>query len=285
MNNLIKSVFISVYVTFLAVASIHSIIGIWQQGLNSGWTGVALAVGPMMFFFIRLFLSDVVRTSPNLLGFQVMTWFGCVAAIVLGWGDAAQLLQLVYAIGLGGIGLLTYVYWYSRFQRDEAAFLKLGEKLPSFQLEDESEKTFYSDSLLGQPALLIFYRGNWCPLCMAQIKEVAGQYQTLAALGATVALISPQPHENTRGLAEKFNVPFKFLVDKHNQAAKILGISVENGTPKGLEVIGYDSDTVMPTVLITDKDGTIIFADLTDNYRVRPEPEMFIEVLKQHGIA
>ncbi len=285
MNNLLKSVFISAYVTLLVVASIHSTVGIWQHGLSSGWFGVALAVWPMMFFFVRLFLFDVVRTSPNLLGFQVLTGLGCVVALLLGWGDSSQALQLAYALGLGASGLLVYVFWYSQFQRDEAKFLKPGEKLPHFQLEDESGKVVYSDALLGQPALLIFYRGNWCPLCMAQIKEVAGQYQALAELGATVALVSPQPHENTRGLAEKFNVPFKFLVDKQNQAAKVLGIDVENGTPKGMEVLGYDSDTVMPTVLITDKNGTIIFADLTDNYRVRPEPDTFIEVLKQHGMA
>lgn len=285
MNNLLKSVFISAYVTLLMVASAHAVVGIWQQGVSSGWLGVAIAVWPMMFFFVRLFLSDVVRTSPNLAGFQLVTWFGCGIAMTMGWGDAEQTLQLVYAIGVGGIGLLVYVFWYSRFQRDEAVFLKPGEALPRFQLEDESGEPFYSDSLLGQPALLIFYRGNWCPLCMAQIKEVAGQYQALADLGTTVALISPQPHKNTRGLAKKFKVPFKFLVDVDNQAAKILGISVENGTPKGMEVLGYDSDTVMPTVLITDKTGTIIFADLTDNYRVRPEPETFIEVLKQHGIV
>ena len=74
-----------------------------------------------------------------------------------------------------------------------------------------------------------------------------------------------------------------FLVDKDNRAAKALDILSENGTPTGLELLGYDSDTVMPTVLITDEKGKIIFADLTDNYRVRPEPDTFIEVLKSHG--
>lgn len=285
MNNLMKSIFISTYVTLLLVATIHSAVGLWQQGIGSGWTGVAIAVGPMMFFFIRLFLGDVARTSENLMGFQVASILGAVVAIVLGWKDTVQVLQLTYALGVGVVGIWVYVYWYSRFQRNETAQLKPGVKLPYFQLEDEAGNPVVSDVFIGQPSLLIFYRGNWCPLCMAQIKEVAGQYQALDQLGVSVVLISPQPHENTRGLAEKLNVPFRFLVDKNNQAAKKLGIGAENGTPKGMEVLGYDSDTVMPTVLITDKKGIIIFADLTDNYRVRPEPSMFIDVLKQHGIA
>ena len=204
---------------------------------------------------------------------------------MLGWQAELFVLQLLYSAGVGVLGVTLYVYWYSKFQRDESDALAIGEILPVFELEEESGEKFSSEQFIGQPSLLIFYRGNWCPLCMAQIKEVAGQYKALAELGATVALISPQPHENTRGLAKKFDVPFKFLVDKDNKAAKVLGIYAKNGTPKGMEVLGYDSDTVMPTVLITDKTGNIIFADLTDNYRVRPEPETFINVLKQHGIG
>jgi hypothetical protein len=36
----------------------------------------------------------------------------------------------------------------------------------------------------------------------------------------------------------------------------------------------------MPTVIITDPDGTILFADETDNYRVRPEPGLFLEIVR-----
>ena len=35
----------------------------------------------------------------------------------------------------------------------------------------------------------------------------------------------------------------------------------------------------LPTVIITDAKGKIVFADLTDNYRVRPEPETFLKVI------
>ena len=66
--------------------------------------------------------------------------------------------------------------------------------------------------------------------------------------------------------------------------AEKLGIKAQAGLPVGLEALGYVSDTVMPTVVITDASGVILFADLTDNYRVRPEPDVFLEVFSRAGI-
>jgi hydroxymethylpyrimidine pyrophosphatase-like HAD family hydrolase len=45
----------------------------------------------------------------------------------------------------------------------------------------------------------------------------------------------------------------------------------------------YAPHTVMPTVVVTDADGTIVFSDQTDNYRVRPEPDMFLAILRRSG--
>ena len=118
---------------------------------------------------------------------------------------------------------------------------------------------------------------------MAQIKEIAASYQELAKRGVKVFLISPQSERQSQSLSKQFNAPMSFLVDKDLQAAMQLGIMHENGTPAGM--MGYDSDSVMPTAILTDENGKIIFADLTDNYRVRPEPQTFIDMLDQHGIA
>jgi len=76
-----------------------------------------------------------------------------------------------------------------------------------------------------------------------------------------------------------FEVPFIYLVGTGNKVARQLKLLAQNGLPFGMQLLGYDSDTVMPTVVITDAEGKIIFADLTDNYRVRPEPETFMRVL------
>ena len=98
-------------------------------------------------------------------------------------------------------------------------------------------------------------------------------------------MISPQSHRHTKSLAKKFDVGFHFLVDVQNKVAKQLRIDAENSLPFGLQVFGYENDTVLPTVLITNSKGKIIFADLTDNYRVRPEPATFLRILDEHALV
>jgi len=85
-------------------------------------------------------------------------------------------------------------------------------------------------------------------------------------------------------LAKQFQVDFEYLRDDSNQAARALGIVDAGGTPAGLEALGYDSDTVMPTVFIVDAEGRLVYQHLTDNYRIRPEPDLFIQVLREKGL-
>jgi hypothetical protein len=70
--------------------------------------------------------------------------------------------------------------------------------------------------------------------------------------------------------------------DRDNAVAKRLRIFAANGLPTGLQALGYDSDVPLPTVFISDAKGTVIYADLTSNYRIRPEPEDFLRVLDAH---
>jgi peroxiredoxin len=120
---------------------------------------------------------------------------------------------------------------------------------------------------------------------MAQIKELAARYQDLDALGIRVALIAPQPHDNTVELARKYAVNFDFLTDTGNAAARALGIENINGTPMGMQMFGYENDTVLPTVVITDRDGKVVWTHETDNYRIRPEPDLFLDVLRRHNVV
>jgi peroxiredoxin len=250
---------------------------------RTAWLGAAVAGLPLPLLMARLMFTQTERTSENLplslllasIGVLVAAWEQFLEG-TSGWGPTALALASLLL-------LLVYVFWYSRFDRVESHQLAVGKKLPDFTLVDAHGETFHAKELVGSPAILLFYRGNWCPLCMAQISEIAGKYQDMEALGIDVVLISPQPDEQSRKLAQQHKVPFKFLVDKDNLLADTLGIGVRHGVPVGMPG-GYAPHTVLPTLIVTNASGTIIFSDQTDNYRVRPEPDVFLAILRRTGL-
>jgi peroxiredoxin len=257
---------------------IQSVLHLVNHGFSYRYIGRLIVSFTIAFLFIKaMTLHNTARTSANLWFRTAIITVGFLISI-LGGGlyENNEIIGSPSLILL--LGWLVYVFWYSRFD-NRIHNIKVGNSLPQFELEDTDRKIISSKSFLGKPTILMFYRGNWCPLCMAQIKEIASQYKALEERGVTMVLISPQPHHFSKSLAKKYNVNFQFLVDIDNKVAKQLDIFHKNGLPLGMQMFGYKNDTVMPTIIITDVDGKIIFADLTDNYRVRPEPETFFRIL------
>jgi peroxiredoxin len=276
--NKLKALFITLYSMGAMFATVHTVFNLFSGGLNSTWTGALLATLPAAIFFSRLLiLKNTARTSSNLPVLIILGFAGVIASAIL---PQAGMMPVFYAVGFGAVGSLLYVFWYSKIDRSNAK-IKVGQTLPDFTLYSSQGEAVQSSVLSQQPALILFFRGNWCPLCMAQIKEIAASYKELDKRGVKVYLVSPQSERQSKSLAKQFDVPMQFMVDKDLQAANQLGLTHKDGTPMGM--VGYASDTVMPTAILTDKDGKVIFADLTDNYRVRPEPQTFLDMLDQQA--
>jgi len=280
-----KSIFIfpavGVTVILFGVSAFAAVLG----GIEAtAWLGAAIASVPLPLIATYLMFGGVGRTSDN---FPFLLLIGAAGVMVAGWEQFIEGTSswAPTSVALAsGVLLVLYVFWYSRFGRFDSAHLMVGGKLPDFSLKDVNGQVFESGSLLGSPAVLLFFRGNWCPLCMAQIREIAGRYQDLDALGIQVCLVSPQPEEMSRKLAAQNDVPFHFLVDADNRVADALGIAIRNGVPVGIPG-GYSPDTVLPTLIMTNANGTILFSDQTDNYRVRPEPDVFLAILRRSGVV
>ena len=282
--NILKSMFVSTYM--MAAMAIMVIAGwsLWQTGDYVTWGGVLLVTAPFMLLLSWIMvIKNIARTSPH---FPLLTALATVGLGMACWGyfQGASVNAPILAL-VGWIGFIVYVYWYSSFGDRSSDSLKTGQQLPAFDVRNVANEIMSSVSLLDKPTIWIFYRGNWCPLCMAQIKEVVGEYQEIQELGVRVALISPQPHKFTMSLAKKFDVPFYFLTDEGNRAARLLGIAHDDGLPTGLQVLGYDSETVLPTVIITDAGGKVLWSDQTDNYRVRPDPALYLQILRENGLS
>ena len=279
--NLLKSLFVSLYMMVAMAITVFAVRSLMTTHDYISWGGVILVTAPfvLVISWVMIF-RNIARTSAR---FPILIALGVAGTALASWGylQGGSLVAPVLAL-LGLVGFLAYDFWYSSFSNRASSQLSVGNMLPEFVLKDTAGNAVTSTSLTDKPAVWIFYRGNWCPLCMAQVKEIAGQYQQLQELGARVALISPQPHKFTIGLAKKFDVEFDFLTDEGNRVARTLGVASPNGIPMGMQVLGYDSETVLPTVIITDVGGSILWAHETDNYRVRPDPDVYLEVLREN---
>ena len=271
--NALKRYFPIPYLIAGTVAIGHVIIHLVrtpEAGL--AWVGALVAIVPLVSFMSSLVLVKRPRTWRNQYLMLALAVIGTVISFI-GFESPASW----YALFLGVIPSFVYVFWYSRLDRSAPTAIAVGATLPSFELHDGDGNPVTPTE--GKHALYMFIRGNWCPLCMAQVNEVAAQYRELEERGVEVFLMSRQPAANTRALARRFDAPIRFCVDEDGQLASRLGIEHVGGVPFLMEPLGYDADSVLPTVVITDPNRRIIFADLTDNYRVRPDPSTFLAAL------
>lgn len=277
--NKAKSVFIVLFLLLINLSLLHVSTLSWHSPLGAGWMGVFVLALPNFYLFVWMFMGRRARTSRNLHLLMATNLTG-IALVLTDPAMDANPLPLVLG-NLLFFGSMAYIFWYSSLGERANTLLAEGEKLPHFELKTTEGELFSSEQFKGAAWLLVVYRGNWCPLCMTQIREVAARYIDLDRLGVKVALISPQPEAKTQALANKFSVPMKFFVDSDFKASKKLGLVHPDGVPFGLKWFGHGEDTALPTVLLVNKHGRIVYSDQTSNYRVRPEPEQFIQVARQ----
>ncbi|CAA0095903.1 Thiol-disulfide oxidoreductase ResA [Halioglobus japonicus] len=264
------------YNALLAVTSIFVIYKFFADDFALAWLGAGIAIMPMLGFFLYVATGATARTSRHL-PLQLTAAVLGVGLTIIDFDPLA--FSIAFFIGL--VGVCLYNYWYTPLDRTLTK-IQVGELIPEFRLSDTNEKTFASRDNNGRQKIWMFIRGNWCPLCVVQVEEMAARYREIETLGTDIFIISSQSEKQSKKLAAKYDVNLNFLIDDRNRVAKTLGIDHVDGVPAGIPGRGeaYDPNTAMPTVVITDKENTVIFASQTDNYRIRPEPDEFIRVLQ-----
>jgi peroxiredoxin len=282
----LKPVFIGIYPLVAAATTVAALVMLASGHWSRVWLGALLAATPFVGLFIRAVTSrSMARTSHSLPLLAAATAAGGGIAL---WGyltePGASLAGLVLALA-NVAGFFLFDFWYSSFGRRINEQLAAGRPLPDFTCEDLEGNPVGPEHMRGKPALYMFFRGNWCPFCQAQVREITDRYRQLMDRGVEVVLISPQPPDLTRRVAEFFKVPFRFWVDRDLRAARALDIVDEYGVPGGKLARTHGPHTVMPTVVITDAEGTIVYTDQTETYRVRPEPDVFLRVIDSHKLG
>ena len=271
-------------------AASFSVARLWTSEQWAPWLGAFVASAALPLYFVGfLACGGAARTSRRLPTLQVVTVAGVALAAYGGfhqYGAESRFGFVPLALALLGLAVLEwYVFIYSRYGRTKSAAIVIGKPLPTVVLQALDGRGVTSRDFEGSNTLLVFFRGNWCPLCMAQLRELTRRADRLAAASVQVKLISNQSVERSRELVSKLNLPshFDVLHDRGLRAARALSIEDVGGTPPGMR--GYPSDTVMATVVALDAEGRVIFGDETDNYRVRPHPDSFIPLFEDRAIG
>lgn len=273
--NRAKAIFVSVYLAGCAVATSVALYQIFALGAWA-WVGVLAATLPILHLSVgNVVFHHSASTSRWLPVPSALLVLGLVTASLpvlpgaCSWGLHAAMIA-------SAAGYIAYLVWYSRFAPRDRTRIRRGEPLPTFDAVDLEGNRVSSRDLVGAPALLVFYRGNWCPLCVTQVQDLARNYRALRGRGIRVVLVSPQSPEHTASLAKRFDAPMEFWIDRDLGAARTLGILDAQGLPMGMEVLGYERDTVLPTSILVDERGVVFHDDQTDSYRIRPEPEDYL---------
>ena len=157
--------------------------------------------------------------------------------------------------------------------------LRPGNPLPEFTAVDENGDPLSSTDLRGRPSVLLFVRGNWCPFCSKQVKNLTRFYKEINESGAHLILVTPKPLETTRRVADFFDVKFEFWLDESLAIGKRLGLVQESGVPDDYDK-EYGRDTLWPASLIVDGKGIIRHTELSRFIADRPDPEKLLRIVR-----
>lgn len=161
--------------------------------------------------------------------------------------------------------------------------LAVGEKAPEFTLEDQNLKQVSSAELLKNGKLVVlFFRGRWCPFCIAQLEDLRERVAAIKAKGANIVAISPQTPKHNSFLADQHKLNFPVLSDPQNETAHAFRVSYKPPDEQvalwkasfvDLEFLNGDSsgELPMPATFVIAQDGRILYAHASDDYTNRPE--------------
>ena len=178
-------------------------------------------------------------------------------------------------------------YWKLPETAQATTPLKKGDKAPKFTVRTVDGKPYVFDpDNLERPAILISFRGGWCPYCNMHLSELRGVIPEIREAGYDVLFLSndrpeilysslkQETQEDIEGL------DYVILSDADINAAKALGTAfrIDKGMKERFDERGRDyaessidkyDALAVPAVYVIDRSGQIVFDFVEPDYKVR----------------
>lgn len=101
--------------------------------------------------------------------------------------------------------------------------LKIGDKMPDFEVVDQDGKAVSSKDLIGKKTIIYFYPKDNTSGCTAEACSLRDNYQALMARGYNVVGVSKDSAVSHRKFADKYDLPFTLLADTSTQMLQDFG--------------------------------------------------------------
>jgi peroxiredoxin len=166
---------------------------------------------------------------------------------------------------------------------------KAGDMAPLFRLSAR-RGTFVtlSDLLSHGPAVVSFFRGDWCPFCALELQALADVYPEIERLGAALVALSPYASDKLSSPGERAKLPFRILKDPVCRVASLYGLAFS--VSEHLEATGFALGSPrppsnqgwllpIPATYVVDATGRVVLSYLDADYTTRLEPKEIIVLL------
>jgi peroxiredoxin len=244
------------------------------------WVGLGLVLLAIASYLVMLFVIH---------DFTYKTWLfdGVVSlgVILAGLGFVAGgSVPSTIAAGAGGLA------WFVLTRRELAINgstrleVRRGDPLPEFRLltTDRREVTD-QDLVANAPALLVLYRGWWCPSHKAQLDELVAAHQRLTQAGLSVYAGSVDGPEESQVVQDHVGDTITILCGVPDSLLDELGVKDERGAPWYDRLIfGAKKQAIsMPAAIVVDVEGSIVYARRSTRVDQRPAPDHILAGLNR----
>jgi peroxiredoxin Q/BCP len=122
--------------------------------------------------------------------------------------------------------------------------LNIGDLAPDFNLPQSEGSQFHlSEACKQRPVVLIFYPGDFTPVCTAQLCDYQDNFDEFKKGDVQLLGLSKDSSEKHQKFSQKYQFSFPLVTDSDNQVAKSYGCSSKwmlGSVSRAICIVGRD---------------------------------------------
>jgi peroxiredoxin len=170
--------------------------------------------------------------------------------------------------------------------------LGAGQPFPDFLLPDAEGRLVDRDDLLAAgPAVVTFFRGDWCPYCRASLDSLEAALPDVEAAGATLAAVTPETGGRALGAKRRHRARYRVLADVDHGLATACGVAFRAPAAYralllrgGVDLAERQGNAAwflpVPATFVLDRAGVVRWSFVDLDFTHRAEPAEMVAALR-----